>query len=157
MEKNQVFSDETRRILTKLFWIIFSIAALLWAADILTDSDHSITWNARIWYFTGALTYIIIGGGITLEANDENIKGPVRYWLKGLWCINITFIIASIAGLIVNFFFTLFHWFDFFSLLPLSIQAILGWPSIAMAIIFILLTILFSIIKEDITPMKDCQ
>ncbi len=157
MAKNQVFSDETRRIIKKIFWILFAITILLWMADILTGSDYSIAWNAKIWYFTGVLIYIIGGGGITFEANDENIKGPVRYWLNGLWFINITFISVSIIGLIINFFFYLFHWFEFFSLLPLPIQTILGWPSIIGAVVFIILTIGFAAIKEDILPTEDYE
>jgi hypothetical protein len=141
----------------KLFWILLAIAAIIWSADLLTGIEHSLTWNTKIWYFAGAIIYIIGGGGITFEANDENIKGPVRYWLNGLWFINIAFIFISIAGLIINFFFTLFHWFGFFALLPLSIQTILGWPSIITVIILIILTIGFSCIKEDILPIEDRQ
>lgn len=157
MKNKQVFFNETRRMIKKIFWILFVILILIWMADIMTGDDHSLIWNTRIWYFIGIMIYIIGGVGIALEADEDNIHSPIRHWLAGLLFINILFIIISIIGLIINFCFSLFHWFGFFSLLPLSIQTILGWPSIVGALIFMVLTVGFSVIKEDALPTEDYQ
>ncbi|MDP2944169.1 MAG: hypothetical protein Q8N57_01175 [bacterium] len=120
---------KTRQRVAKFFWPLLAVAAVFLTAYVITGANPSA--NARVWYFAGIIAYIIIGGVIISEVNEVNVSGFMGTLIEGLLLINIVAIIILIVGFVLNFFLNL----------PLTVQAILGWPAIVSLIIFIILTL----------------
>ena len=138
-------SPETKRIIKKFSSTIVILSAIMIIVHLITRNNENADAVARAWYWTGAFAYFLLGGAIIFEINEENIIGPMGIIGKTIYWLNVCLAAVMLAGFIIHFFFVF----------PYPFQAIFGWSSFWLAIIFLLLNWIYNMVAKDITDEED--